>query len=117
MISDWSPHAKTVAGDIDKGWTRELRMASDCSGMGVPEMAVSKSIPMQTKVLFACDINPACQKMLRMNFPGVPVLKDVTKRVYINGTMIARRDDNYVFRLPITTDMLDLYVSGFMCSS
>ena len=69
-------------------------MASDCSGMGVPEMAVSKSIPMQTKVLFACDINPACQKMLRMNFLGVPMLKDVTKRVFTNGNMIARRDND-----------------------
>ena len=85
--------------------------------MGVPEMAVSKSIPMQTKVLFACDINPACQKMLHMNFPSVPVLKDVTQRVFTNGNMIARRDNDEVFRLPISTDMLDLYVSGFMCSS
>ena len=54
--------------------------------------------------------------MLQAMLPGVPVLNDVTMRVFSAGWMVAHQVGGQPFQLALPAQDLDLYTAGFMCS-
>jgi hypothetical protein len=60
-------------------------MATDCSGLGVPELAmqaISQKYGMTYQVLFACDNLSASQAFLQRNVQPQYLLGDVGERVF-----------------------------------
>ena len=60
-------------------------MATDCSGLGVPELAmeaIAQQYGMEYRVVFACDHLQASQAFLRRNIQPVHLLGDIGERVF-----------------------------------
>merc|ERR1719277_1015304 len=73
-----------------------VSLATDCSGMETPAMAL-KSLGVPVDHLFACDVNASAKKTIMANFPPKTFYDDLTKR------------DN------AKAASADLYVAGFPC--
>ena len=57
----WVKRIKDQVGDPVHGWSRPLRMASDCSGVGTPEIAWTESVGKAVH-LFVSDKEVFCKK-------------------------------------------------------
>ena len=80
-LRNWTSHAPAV-----KWWTpcRPLRLASDCSGLGVPEIAASMLAGSERSVhtVFACDVWRASQQWLTKMGLASLILGDMNLRVW-----------------------------------
>jgi len=64
---------------------RAVNMATDCSGLGVPELAmkaIARKYGMNYQVVFACDNLPASQAFLHRNVRPKYLLGDMGERVF-----------------------------------
>ena len=97
-------------------------MATDCSGMCVPEIAIhmlSKHSKPSASVhnVFACDVLKASQKWMA-HLGLSTVLGDMNNRIWKveSGEMVSKAIDGKLFKGTAENAALDLYVSGFMCT-
>ena len=70
--------------------TRPLRVATDCSGMRVPEMTLTmlRENGRSTHNVFACDVMKAAQQQW-MDYPGLePLLADVNMRIWNKDMLV-----------------------------
>ena len=77
---------------------RPLRVATDCSGMETPLMAL-KRLNVDFEHVFSCDNDPHVKKQILANYPQVQFFDDLMAR------------DNGSAEVPCA----DLYVAGFPC--
>ena len=115
-LSAWATRAPAIPW-----WTSErpLRMASDCSGMCVPEMALQLLCKNGRSVhtVFACDVMKSSQ-MWMAHLGLKPILADMNCRLWNKdtGVMSAATIDGKPLRLTAKSAAVDLYVCGFMCT-
>ena len=115
-LKAWSTRSPAVPW-----WTsdRPLRMATDCSGLCIPEIAADMLRKPDTSVhhVFACDIMPASQAWMSHR-DLQPILGDINCRLWkaIDRKIITKLTDGTVFSLTAEAADLDLYVCGFMCT-
>lgn len=94
-------------------------MATDCSGLGVPEIAMhmlTKECESGVDTVFACDILPGSQKWLKSHGIG-PILRDMNLRVWNSEEHIihTKNIDGEVVKFSHKS-AIDLYVCGFVCT-
>lgn len=97
-------------------------MATDCSGLGVPELAMrmllqetAKNIGL--KHLWACDIFKPAQDVLRSLGVAHNLLPDVNERHFNMKTgRIFSKDTSGILRAFTKDDNLDVYIAGFLCT-
>ena len=77
---------------------RPLRVATDCSGMETPLMAL-KRLNVDFEHVFSCDNDPHVKKQILANYPQVKFYDDLMAR------------ENASTEVPCA----DLYVAGFPC--
>ncbi len=116
----WVDKALSTAR-LPRCWSRPLRMASDCSGIGTPELAWAQLRERSSEVpaamhAFMCDISPSCRKWLRKVLPGVTLFDDISTRTFTSNTLTGRTASNSMVALERDTLQLDLCIAGFMCS-
>lgn len=115
------------ASRVQREWqTRKLnpisiRAATDCSGLGSPEIAAHDlelvGCLRSVKLEWAADWSHASQRWLQevVGIPRSNILGDMTKRSLSGGVMKDISLDGH--RFEITKDVgLDLYVCGFPCT-
>ena len=115
-LKGWKARAPTIPW-----WTstRSLRVATDCSGMCIPELALKMLCKdgRSMHTVFACDVMKSAQRW--MEHLGLsPLLDDMNCRLWNKetGVMTAKTNDGKLFRLSAKDADLDLYVCGFMCT-
>lgn len=95
-----------------------MRIATDCSGMAVPEMALEELAEKQGAALsqvFACDVWSGSQQWL-MKLGCGPVLTDMAARVWrTTGTIKAITVEGATLEIQ-RSPRIDLYICGFMCT-
>ena len=114
---DWVKRARHVPW-----WTssRPLRLATDCSGLAVPEIALAMlgdHCGASVHHVFACDIWTGSQQWLQAI--GVsPILKDMNSRIWkpVEGRILTRNLAGQVVSIHRDEAALDLYICGFMCT-
>ena len=113
----WAAHAPSI-----KWWThsRPLRLATDCSGLGIPEVAAEMLAGPDRLVhaVFACDVWHASQRWL--SSMGMPViLADMNLRIWDVRAGLIKTKDMHGKSVTITREEadLDVYVCGFMRTS
>lgn len=86
-----------------------LKIATVCSGIGSPEMAL-KNLKVPHENVFACEIDPNARKSFEAIYGGIPMLTDMTKERWDkhgqSGT-ISDKTDQYS----------DLFVGGIPCQA
>ena len=100
-------------------WSSEkvLKVATDCSGIGMPEQALltlAESRGLNVQFAFGSDLMAPCRKWIEAMRPG-PVLVDMTARKFGKGSFTTVSNGNSMTFARTALD-LDLYVCGFVCS-
>ncbi|KAF7954301.1 hypothetical protein EAE96_005430 [Botrytis aclada] len=107
---------------------RPLRVATACSGTEAPILFLKsfseglrkRGYHFEIEHVFSCEIDPAKQSYIRRNFPGVPILRDLTEvfewashpeRI---GFMTTAFGTTYALPLPGTVDVI---IVGTSCTS
>ena len=95
-------------------------MATDCSGLAVPELALQELAQQQQseiRTVFACDIWSGSRKWLQ-HLHVQPVLADMVVRVWtpVTGKLLTKTCDGQPFVLTNVAADLDIYICGFMCT-
>ena len=122
-LTDWTTRVPAIPW-----WTstRPLRVASDCSGMCIPEIALqmlckaseqSKMSKRFVRTVFACDVMKSSQKWMA-HLGLKPVLADMNCRIWNQGTrvMSGKTIDGELLRINAKDADVDVYVCGFMCT-
>eukprot|EP00959_Pyramimonas_sp_CCMP1952_P044747 934779-Pyramimonas_sp.AAC.1 len=98
---------------------RHLRMATDCTGLGAPEIAVNSIAAAAGQTVehaWACDVYKPAQEWLRAVGLRCPILSDMNMRTWTRaGQMISTCGLGHE-RTFDRTSALDVYVSGCMCT-
>lgn len=99
---------------------RPIRLATDCSGLGAPELAwniLSTTGGVQpAQHIFACDIAPASRQWLERHAKPRYLFADLSARVFGRSYIAARTVAGEVIKLTRSDALVDLYVAGFMCT-
>ena len=117
---DWAMRAATTRRAHE--WSRPLRMATDCSGLGTPELAMRSLLQCDVRgvpgvdVIWACDIDAACRKWLAQHVKPQHLLADMCERVFVPHGFVSRDIDGTAIFMRRAEADLDLYVVGFMCT-
>ena len=114
-VSEEKPRAK---------WHRSLRMATDCSGAGTPELAWRKleaksAQAPQVNHIWACDIAPGPRAWIRRILPSIVLFADVVQREYLDKNSIRGEvlgADSSKKNITRAEANLDVYIARFMCS-
>ncbi|KAJ8066946.1 hypothetical protein OCU04_004328 [Sclerotinia nivalis] len=107
---------------------RKLRVATACSGTEAPILFLNvfseglrkRGIHFKFEHVFSCEIEPSKQAHIRRNFPGVPILRDITEvfgwkdNPESIGSMHTAFGVKHELPLPGT---IDLIVVGTSCTS
>lgn len=96
----------------------DVRVASDCSGLGTPELALKAYgavYGVKCKSVFCCDVLPASRRFLQQNLDADVLLADMTERLHQPGSISALDLDGRRVLVPRQAD-IDLYVAGTMCT-
>lgn len=104
----WRERAARAGGVPTHGFGINANMATDCSGLGVPELAmraISEAFGMKYQVVFACDNLPASQAFLQRNTNPKHLLGDIGERVFRTTSFATTDVDG---KAPTTRN-------GFMC--
>ena len=115
-FGNWTRHASSIPW-----WTpdRPLRLATDCSGLGVPEIAARMLAGdgRSTHVAFACDVWKGSKVWLQQALAPL-LLMDMNLRIWNTKTGMITTKDTDGNKVSITKEGadLDLYVCGFMCT-
>ena len=116
-LRNWTSSAPAV-----KWWTpgRPLRLATDCSGLAIPEIAADMLAGSERSVhtVFACDVWRGSQQWLAKMGISSLILGDMNIRVWdVKAGVIKTKDHQ---GKPVTISKvqadLDIYVCGFMCT-
>ena len=116
-LRNWASRAPSV-----KWWTpcRPLRLATDCSGLGIPEIAADMLAGSERSVhvVFACDVWGASQQWLAKMGASSVILGDMNLRIWdVKAGKITTRDyQGKPVRISKEQADLDIYVCGFMCT-
>lgn len=117
----WVTRAVEAGGPLAR--RGQLRMATDCSGTGAPELAwtmLEKLTKLPVRRIFSCDISPASRRWLACNVPSEVCLADMRARVFRSVPDVpgfgAKTVDGTIFSVTRDKADLDLYVAGFMCT-
>jgi len=108
-------------GDWCDPW-RPLRVASDCSGAGIPELALETMTKhglarfRNVHSVFASDIQEHCRTWLTNNVKPEHLFTDISLRWFEKDTFLARDIYGHAVRITRETADLDVYVAGFVCS-
>ena len=114
---NWASHAASV-----KWWTpgRPLRLATDCSGLGIPEIAASMlaGSDRNVHIVFACDVWAGSQRWLLQMGIAPLLLSDMNVRVWDANAGVIKTKDHQGKVVKISREQadLDIYVCGFMCT-
>ena len=116
-FDDWA--ARAVSAGVRPVCRGPLRMATDCSGTGAPELAwlaLEKLTGISAHHVFSCDIAPASRRWLASNVPSKVSLADLRVRVFQPKGFTAKTVDGKVIKVTRSEANLDMYVAGFMCT-
>ena len=114
-LRNWASNAPQV-----KWWTRgrPLRLATDCSGLGVPEIAADMLAGSERSVhhVFACDVCNASRQWLAGMGVSL-ILGDMNLRLWDSNIGVMKTRDCQGTSVAISREQadLDIYVCGFMC--
>ncbi|TGO73448.1 hypothetical protein BELL_0360g00050 [Botrytis elliptica] len=107
---------------------RPLRVATACSGTEAPILFLKsfseglrkRGYNFEIEHVFSCEIDPAKQSYIRRNFPGVPILRDLTEvfewelNPEKRGFMTTAFGTTYALPAPGT---VDVFIVGTSCTS
>ena len=96
-----------------------VRMATDCTGLAVPELALrayGNLHGVRTEVAWCCDNHPACLEFAKKNLRPNLQLSDMLDRQFQADSFLTATQDGR--RVLVSQDevSLDLYVAGTMCT-
>jgi site-specific DNA-cytosine methylase len=116
MLATWGEHLRELVPL--SSWTRPVRLATDCSGTGSPEMALMTIQPggFDPDLVFACDILPCSRTFLRENVQPTVLFKDLNGRKFEHDSIVGETVDGKTIRITRRDSDLDLYVVGFPCT-
>ena len=93
-------HLAATAGNLPADCDYTLNMATDCSGLGVPELAVQaigrNRQRMKINVVFACDTLATSRAFLARNANPTHMLADMTDRDFDGDSFITKTVDGKV---------------------
>jgi site-specific DNA-cytosine methylase len=117
ILGKWSERAPKVPW---WGPGRVLRVATDCTGLAVPEMALEMLATRQQSDMtsvFGCDVWSGSRTWLKSHFVE-PLLGDMTMRVWHckEGTLTTKMVDGEVVTFERESASIDIYVCGFCCT-
>ena len=96
-----------------------VRMATDCTGMGVPELALQAYGELHgvgLQMVWCCDTEPACHTFAKNNFQPQCYLADMLDRQFQGSGFLTGTTDGRRVLVSQAEARLDLYMAGTMCT-
>lgn len=97
----------------------KVRLATDCTGMGVPELALQaygSLYGVSTQVAWCCDTRPSCRAFAMNNLRPHYFLADMLDRQFQDGSFLTGTSDSRCVLVSQDDTALDLYIAGTMCT-
>ena len=122
LSKDWSlraqKHSSWLGDRSDRSdWKRPVRVASDCSGLTTPEIALQEVLgPKNVHSVFACDSLAISRRMAASIHKPDYIFPDMLDRTFLPTQMQTTDQNGKPVTLTRDEAKLDFYIAGTMCT-